>query len=378
MHGLRILREVVARIVPYCDNRLSINNFSSTCRGVYQAIHDRKLVQSIPWPISHCPWPKPIWHFVASRDMSLFAVIRKCRYLEPNSRSKTDMRHMEIWHQRNGLIGEVEWHHWGFGNYLRPVFSPDNQLLLAPLVVYDVGEGAHYAKGLQAVQFPSDAQPDGPIVVSKHYFNGNIGRSVEFLNNDTVAVTMRDFTGIQLWEICRENGSIRFSLSRNILQDALRCPPGQIKSFVWGNKTLLVIQLGGSIPILFHVLTSNESFLKSLHFSISDFAFLPSGKLMVTSSSEEKIYIYDCKINTFEEIGEPIVLCFKSMRHARIISFSIDGTKVILLTESTFEYGYGMGSPHYHLIDLQKGEILSEKILDENEWDEKAWDSFVN
>lgn len=70
--------------------------------------------------------------------------------------------HIGIWDQLLGLIGELEWCMNESPCFFKPVFSPDSQILLAPLTEENEEESwPHIVTGIQAILIPSaDADKD--------------------------------------------------------------------------------------------------------------------------------------------------------------------------------------------------------------------------
>lgn len=384
LHGLRVPREVVAHFLPYCD-RLSINNFSQTCSTLHQAINkDRRVVKSLPWPVN-CRWPRLRWGehswewFVASRDASFFAIMR----------IHSGYAHTEIWDRFHGLIGELACRSPDNPNLsFKPVFSPDCKLLISPLTK-DVNGRRNWwrSKGVHAVQLPLTAER-APVIVSEHSFRGGMIHSLVFVNNDTVAVVetalafngqeweeWEDIHGIDLYSIDRTGGdNISFTLTHTILQNLLAdAIADSVAAYTRGTKTFLAISKNCREDcITFHDLTNNETISKDLEGEryIVDMAFAKNGKLVVTYSHDDGIYVYDCQVDSIGEIGEPKQICCSTdCSESQIYAFSADGTKVLV----------GSDIISHSLIDLQKEEEMSEHFLDEDEaWDLSTWNAFAN
>ena len=169
-------------------------------------IHDRVrgMVETIPWP-TKCPWGEGYEYVVVSRDFSRVAVtcVLCC--------GGEDLINVEIWDRWHGLIGELDWHEPDTVFDVKPIFSPDGQLLLVPLVTYNDTEWV--TTGIQAAQLPP-RDKKGPIIVMEHH-NALCGvRSFTFTNNDNIAVEDDTNVGINLWAIRRVNGYAYFCFSK--------------------------------------------------------------------------------------------------------------------------------------------------------------------
>lgn len=400
--GFRVSKDVFAHILPYVGDRSSINNLSLASKSFYRTIyHDRKVVPTIPWPC-RCPWPKsrPVPHgfkdeydgfVVESRDKSLLAVCRRLleRRLEGSDRlaQSHNLYHIEFWDQFHGLIGELEWRQSGYLT-MKPVFSPDSQLLLVPLTEKDAYTDEENVVGIRAVQIPPGPER-GPVTVTCHNLGNGQVSSVTYVNQNTIAVAKtfhRDDDdggfdnigdgGIELWEINnRENNddgsTVGLTYLYTILEDefrgyGMRIP--NVASFTWKKKTFLAI-----VPdefeekIIFYDLARNKSLWKtnSLGGAIRDVSFTNNGKLVVAhgniypegQQSSGNIYTYDCKVDTIEEIGQqqPHTVSINSDGvYHEIISFSADDTRVVVEFIALWT-----GARQKHLIDLQTKTVLS-------------------
>jgi WD40 repeat protein len=412
--------EVIARIAGNLD-RTSLNSFALTCQNVQRVVDHPGMVTK-PWSNTRCPFQaaaaaaEPYYRAPSrwlmspfrgahsflddeSEDSSVFSRHRQIIFSKDGSRLAHiafDARYfrarVRVWDRTHGFLGELQW---PLYVDFQPVFSPNNQLLVLGIEMEGITlcqlppiSGEHPRR--QQAHRHNNTPP--LIASSQHNLNGARVSSVEFLDNNTLAFVDCREKCVRTSQIIRDNdnGVIAIADSAAIFtdterhhavdgrnhdvhDDAQRPYSGRLACFSGKKKNILVFvhDTITSRAVIFHDRSRNVCITRPFPTSASSslvqhLAWSPDGNLLVVAHMQGGLSVFDCSADRIEDIGEPRIICFHDDFAYSDISFSPNGTTIVVESAAPL-IGAGL-----RIIDVRKGELLSDG------WNDSLWKILVS